>query len=83
MIMIEGTVPAGWTQAEHDAYWFGHHAGENHANYVEAYGATADTTPPLWVSKDETLLMRWQSGYGDGVEKDEQDSARNESETWA
>lgn len=64
--MQEGVVPEGWTQNDHDAYWAGFHAGEKHADYVEAYGPTTDTPAPGWVEPDPFLTQRWEDGYADG-----------------
>jgi hypothetical protein len=64
--MQEGVVPEGWTQNDHDAYWSGFHAGEAHANYVDAYGPTTDTPAPGWVEQDPNLAHEWSHGYADG-----------------
>lgn len=69
--MIEGTVPTGWSQADHDEYWRGHHAGVKHVAYVEAYGGDVDDDPALAaneysVPEDLDLRGRWESGYQDG-----------------
>jgi hypothetical protein len=70
-MMIEGTVPNGWSQADHDEYWRGWHSGVAHAVYVEAYGGEMDDDPSdaakrYRVSTDSDLRMRWESGYGNG-----------------
>jgi hypothetical protein len=68
LMMIEGNVPTGWSQADHDEFWRGYHAGVAHAVHVEAYGGDLDDDPAKAaenypVSDDPDLRARWEHGY--------------------
>ncbi len=55
---------ASHTDAQSEAYAAGHSAGWDHANFVEAYGATEDSEPQ---GQYEAHADIWREGYAEGV----------------
>jgi hypothetical protein len=71
--------PAQWikhTDAQHEARVSGYSAGWDHANFVEAYGPTADTEVPVYY---EAYADIWQEAYNDGIEDFETEEADDEA----